>query len=312
MVDIKLQLPENFLSEEIRHGHLVTSHMKEIWAVELDLLNEFIRVCNKYGLKYWADGGTLLGAIRHQGYVPWDDDIDIIMMRPDYDRLCSVASTEFTHPYFFQTSSIEADCTFHHAKLRNSNTTGLRETKRTKKYNQGIWIDILPLENLPDDTVDFNEYIHQLQQLQEEQFRYANFVTDFKHKTDKGFSKCLKHELKHLYYFTKYYFKPGYSNQSICKEIDKALSSCKDNNTRRIANMSIIWSTIPRQFYWQRDWFDGYREEQFEFITISIPARGEEILNRLYGDWHKFVKGESLHSEPLLFDTDRPYTLYLK
>lgn len=65
MVDLNIELPKGFLEEEVRCGYTVTRKMKEVWAVELDLLKEFKRVCNKYDLKYCADGGTLLGAIRH-------------------------------------------------------------------------------------------------------------------------------------------------------------------------------------------------------------------------------------------------------
>lgn len=75
MVDLNIELPKGFLEEEVRCGYTVTRKMKEVWAVELDLLKEFKRVCNKYDLKYCADGGTLLGAIRHQdlflGMMTW-------------------------------------------------------------------------------------------------------------------------------------------------------------------------------------------------------------------------------------------------
>ena len=77
--------------------------MQAVWAVQMDLLKELIRVCEKYNITYYGDSGTLLGAIRHKGYIPWDDDIDVVMTRSEYNRLLEVAEKEFTHPYFFQT-----------------------------------------------------------------------------------------------------------------------------------------------------------------------------------------------------------------
>ena len=100
---INLKISNTFFDEEIRDGYKVSREMKKIWAVELDLLNELNRVCNKHNIRCMAWAGTMLGAIRHKGFIPWDDDIDIMLFRDDYEKLCEIAPSEFTYPYFFQT-----------------------------------------------------------------------------------------------------------------------------------------------------------------------------------------------------------------
>ena len=88
-------------TDEIRCDFLVTTDRKKVWQVELELLAEFDRICRKYGLRYFADYGTLLGAARHKGFIPWDDDIDVTMMRPDYERLKQIMKQErLPEPFF--------------------------------------------------------------------------------------------------------------------------------------------------------------------------------------------------------------------
>lgn len=102
MSDILSLAPENFYREEIRSGYKISPEMKKIWACQLNLLAELQKVCDRNGLKYWLDSGSLLGAIRHQGYIPWDDDIDVVMFRDDYDRLVKLSKEELGHLLSFR------------------------------------------------------------------------------------------------------------------------------------------------------------------------------------------------------------------
>ena len=157
---IKTDLPDGFLNEEVRCEYTVTSSIKAVWAVELDLYNELRRVCDKYNLMLLASGGTILGAARHSGFIPWDDDMDFTMSRKDYIKLCEVAKTEFQSPYFWQTEETDAKSCRGHGQLRNSNTTAiLDKEKNICKFNQGIFIDVFPLDNVPDDDDVRHDYL---------------------------------------------------------------------------------------------------------------------------------------------------------
>lgn len=90
------------LDKEIRQGYEISSEMKKVWNVQMKLLKKLLEVCDKHHLKIWADGGTLLGTVRDHGYIPWDDDIDMVMLREDYDKLLEIAPKEFEEPFFFQ------------------------------------------------------------------------------------------------------------------------------------------------------------------------------------------------------------------
>ena len=113
--------------DEIRDGFLVTADRKKIWQVEMELLEVLDRICCRNGLRYFVDYGTLLGAVRHRGFIPWDNDIDVVMMRPDYERLKLVIAKEgLKEPFFFQTAHTD-NVTIMIGKLRNKNTSGVQD-----------------------------------------------------------------------------------------------------------------------------------------------------------------------------------------
>lgn len=126
------------------------SNIRNVQLICIQLLEKFIEVCNDFDLEWFADSGTLLGIMRDGNLIPWDDDIDIAMPRKSYNILCSIGPHYFKDPYFFQTP--ETDNYFEvHAKIRMNNTTALTERECTGRHHKGIFIDIYPLDAIPDN-----------------------------------------------------------------------------------------------------------------------------------------------------------------
>ncbi len=138
-----------FYKEEIRCGYTVDEKTKRVWAVQLEMLDEVERICKANGLKYFADSGTLIGAIRHEGYIPWDDDIDLVMLREDYDKFVQIAPKWLKEDLVLQTVYTEKNYLRGHAQIRNSKTCGCNEEDKKAGYNCGIFIDIFPLDGMP-------------------------------------------------------------------------------------------------------------------------------------------------------------------
>lgn len=111
----------------------------------LDILKCIDKICRKHNIHYWLSSGTLLGAVRHGGFIPWDDDLDIEMLKEDYDKLLSILKTELPSEFILQNSSTEKDYPFLFSKIRNKKTI-IKESFIYKLKNEGLYIDIFSLE----------------------------------------------------------------------------------------------------------------------------------------------------------------------
>lgn len=301
MLPIKINLPENFLEEEVRCNYTITQKMKKVWAVEIDLLVEFQRVCKKYNLRYFAWGGTLLGTIRHQGFIPWDDDIDVVMLRDDYNKLIKVAKNEFKHPYFFQTEDTDRFSIRGHAQIRNSLTTGVlsSETKYKFRFNQGIFLDIFILDNVPVNEEQRIKFYKKANKIKKKMFFFRNISCKESLEGSHGLKKLVKSFL-YLFFHDKRnpYFSKLHKYSSSLKGKTKVLGDC-------------IFETGKPELIFDASLFEMVESKPFEFISVAVPKEYGEVLDISFGDWKKYVIGTSDHGG-VIFDTDNSYKSLIK
>jgi len=307
MVPLKIAVPESFYDEEIRCDYLITRKMKEVWAILLDMLTEFDRVCKKHRICYYFCSGSLLGAIRHQGFIPWDDDIDLVLLREDYDRLIKIAKNEFIHPYFFQTAFNDPGYQYGYAHLRRSDTTGIEEDGKIFKFkfNQGIKIDLFPLDTVIGDPKLYDKQLDKAGKL----LNKANF---FYGATKEGVYWNPRFLVR---FFRK--IASGCMSKIMRKTGDKFFRDfeciCKQYNnmdTELVASISNVVIMKKKCVQFPKEYFKHITYMPFEFIQVPVGDNYEKVLEMNYGDWRIPVVGTSVHGSTF-YDTDRPYTDYL-
>ncbi len=134
-------------------GAITGEDFRRMQLLELDMLVELDRVCRKYNIKYAIMCGTLLGAVRHKGFIPWDDDVDVAMLREEYEKLKAIADELNPEICFFQDHDTDPEYRWGYGKLRRTGTTYIRPRQKKLKCKTGLYIDILPLDDIPTSTV---------------------------------------------------------------------------------------------------------------------------------------------------------------
>ncbi len=128
--------------------------LRKLQLIELDILLELDRICRKHKIRYWLSAGTLIGAVRHGGFIPWDDDLDVRMMRGEYERFCKVCETELdTERFFLQNYKTDPEYRWFYAKMRRKGTEYLRAGQEAIKCMSGVSIDIFVVDNVPDNPI---------------------------------------------------------------------------------------------------------------------------------------------------------------
>ena len=294
MVNIDLELSKDFLEPEYRDGFFVTRTRKELWAIQLDIVAKIKSICDENHLSWFLDGGSLLGAVRHKGFIPWDDDFDIMMPRIDYDIFLQKATDYFKEPYFVQTDYTDVGF-FNCIKIRRSDTTALTMGIDDKKgigsfsapiYNGGIFVDIFPMDKAPNEPRLHTMFMNELSQI-----------------------KMLGQNVREFIKRKNPFFKNDCINlmREISKTYDNMRIKFENTDTKYYAQ-----TTLPQSKNTIKHVSD-YSEViylPFEFMSLPCPKNYDEALTDIYGDDYMTPKqGLSKHGT-LFVDTNNPYTNY--
>ena len=256
----------------------------------LDMLKEVDRICRKNGICYILFSGTALGAVRHHGFIPWDDDLDIIMLREEYERFLKAAGQEInTEKYYLQREFSEHwPCCF--SKLRMNNTACMERTHpKDKKQHQGIYIDIFPADNLSD--------LHPARAFQ---FLASKIV--------------IAGGLERRGYLTNNVLKKILMKVSLIVPQKLFLDIVKGgNNKTEMVHSFLGASSKYRKSIYPRKWFTKTERILFEGSAFPVSAYYDEMLRSLYGDYMTLPdeQGKLIKKHAELIDLEKSYEYYL-
>lgn len=239
--------------------------LKKIQKVELEMLKEVDRICRKYDITYELDGGTLLGAVRYGGFIPWDDDIDIRMLRVDYDRFCEVCQDELGETYFWQTYHTDPGYRWGYGRVLKNNTRFCRSDHEMIKSKNGIFLDIFPCDNMPEKGI--------AKQL----FNLRSFIARKIGYSIVG-AKYEKNFLKRV----GYKFLTLFPMKVVTREFDNLAKMYANKDTKYVRTTGWHWKQESQGYL--RSWLTDYEEIQFEDMTTFAPKDTDGFLKYMYGD----------------------------
>lgn len=296
---------KNINSNSDKFIHIKGDVLKNFQKELLKMMQDIVTVCEEEKIAYCLLGGSALGAVRHKGFIPWDDDIDVTMFRDDYEKLLKVAETEFKYPYFLQTEYSDPGCLRGHAQLRNSATTGILKTEEGKfKFNQGLFLDVFVMDNVIDDKKLFEQQKKDAEKYRKRAVKYARWSTRYyKQNTWQSKVKGI------LYPVVNTFLRKTKLEEKNFRKFEEVCKRYNNMETKYVTTLEFSFD-IERWGKRLKSYFDKVEYMPFEFIKLPISVDYDEMLRNDYGDYMVFKKGASAHGD-MIIDTDRSYTEYI-
>ncbi len=263
--------------------------------IQLKIASHILDVCNRYSLRVWADWGTLLGAVRERGFIPWDDDIDLMMMRDDYEKLIQLADTEFTSPFFLQSVHTEKQYFRGHAQVRYDGTSAILPDDVNQPFHQGIFVDIFVYDNIPDEKGRaWKRSLRKaglarkcLQTAYYKGLRLSEPLTSVKFIIAKAV--CLL-----------------FGPMSIYRIFERQFTKWNNTDCQCVACPTFDLKQIGRETK-RKEWYSHTVMLPFENIELPAPANYHEVLTAVYGnDYMVPRRAPSGHGE-MIVSADKSY-----
>ena len=272
----------------------------ELHEIELGALKAFVKLCNAYELRYYAIGGTLLGAVRHKGFIPWDDDVDVAMPRKDYDRLIELVKSGEAQEVLgedYRIGSWQTDKEFksYFAKLYATKVEIEEQLLEETTVRKGYLIDIIPLDGTPDDEFARKVYYGKAMGL-----RFlcgtANVNTGIRTSRSKWEQTVLRVvRALRLYRFIDV--------RKVYQCMDRLFMAQDAEHADYAGTLTGAYKTreiVPREYFGES--YDEYTLWEFEGMLLRGPKRCEEYLSHIFGDYRKLPAPEErkIHYKPYI------------
>ena len=301
-----LVFDNDYFKPEIRDGFFIDSTMKSVWAAILETLARVSEVCAKYNIQWYCAYGSLLGAIRHEGFIPWDDDFDIWVLRKDYNKMMEVLPKELPSEYRILSPLTDFGYDMFHSCINNGRTVTFNP-ERLREYHGcpfTVAIDVFPLDYLPRNENDQKTQL-KLFSLISDAASMANGLTSntlSDSEIRERFSELIlvKNTLKDI---CGYHFNETAFNNIDLKAIISDFWKCANCVAMMFDNAS---SDYLVEYYdykrfgskFEKEYFSETYSATFENVMLPIPSGYDELLHKIYGDYMTPVKGSSTHEYP--------------
>ncbi|MDY4491143.1 MAG: LicD family protein [Candidatus Faecousia sp.] len=244
--------------------------LRKVQLTELEIAKEIKRVCEENGIRYFLYRGTFLGAVRHQGFIPWDDDMDIAMLREDYDRFRMIAPEKLGKGFCFQDWHTDPGYAHPFGKVRKRGTLFVEAKCRPLSEN-GIYVDVYPLDFAPEDSGERKKLAWKLLQLYRMKLMKSGY-TPWREETRIVWKKRIGYLL--------------YQAAALLFSQEKLIQAYEDT-IRAIAAGDTVYeqSALPIAYYFPKDWCEHLAEYSFEGEAFPGPKDYDGFLGTLYGEY---------------------------